>query len=120
MLEFLRGRRPDLTPAQLLATVPLVVALLVVVDVFDLAADERDALKWALVWAVALLAADTLLRIGRNIALGRGPLHPDEVVGGDELYLPLSEAEILEAERLEAEALPEGDYAPGGEDVDRP
>ncbi len=103
MFEFMRGRRPDVTPAQLLATVPAVVALLVVIGVFDLAGDEHDALKWAVAWAAVLLVADAAVRIGRNVGGRRGALPPDEVEGGDALFIPFTEEELAEAERLDAE-----------------
>lgn len=103
MFRFARGRRPDITPVQLLAAVPLVIALLAVVGVFELSDAELEALNKAVQLAFALLIADAVIRIGRNISGGRSEL-ADEIEGGDLLLRPPTEEELAEAERLEAES----------------
>jgi hypothetical protein len=118
MLETLRGRRPDVTPAQLLAAIPMVVALLAVLGVFDLEADEREALKYALYWSFVLLAADALIRIGRNFASRQEGW--DEVEGGLDLLIPPTEEDLAEAERLEAEAAELEPVAAPGSPDERP
>lgn len=102
MFRFARGRRPDVTPVQLLAAIPLLVALLAVIGVLDLSASELEGLDVAMKLAIALLLADAVIRIGRNLTRQREP-SPDEIEGGDLLIRPPTEEELLEAERLEAE-----------------
>jgi len=109
MFRFARGRRPDVTPVQLIVTIPLVVALLGAIGVFEFSGGELEALAKAVQLAFVLLAADTLIRIGRNVAGLRQEL-PDEIEGGELLLRPPTEEELAEAERLEAES-PE--IAPG-------
>lgn len=102
MFRFARGRRPDVTPVQLIASVPLVVALLAAIGLFDLSSSELEALTKAVQLAFVMLGADALIRIGRNVAAVRQEL-PEEIEGGDLLLRPPTEEELAEAERLEAE-----------------
>jgi hypothetical protein len=79
MLEFLKGRRPDITAAQIAAVVvagvPGVAALLTAVGVFDATAAQQDALTGAVtgatVLAAVLIGGDAALRSTRNLADAR-------------------------------------------------
>lgn len=61
-------KRPDITPAQLVAGIPILATLLRAFGVYDLNKEEQDALSDATVWAMALLGADAAIRFGRNLA----------------------------------------------------
>lgn len=79
MLGIFRGPRPDVTPAMtggfLLAGVPVIANLLHVFGVYDISAEQQDALNQAIQWGViaagALVLGDTGLRVGRNHADGK-------------------------------------------------
>lgn len=101
MFSWLYGRRPDLTPAQLIAAVPVVILLLWVLGAFDLSSEQQRGLMKAVEWGFVLIGADALIRIGRNVVAHRGLETPEEVAGGHLLLRPPSEEEIAEAERLE-------------------
>lgn len=63
-----RGLRPDITPAQVVALVGSVVALLVSFGV-DLSAEQRDSILTLVgILAGLLLVSDAGLRVGRNVA----------------------------------------------------
>jgi hypothetical protein len=106
------GRRPDVTPAQLVglvvAGVPVIATLLRAFGVFDLSQEQEDALSSAVGWAcgfgAVLLASDAGLRAARNAADSRRDaaalaapvtphaeppvvVEPDEDDLGDELEL---------------------------------
>ena len=76
MLDFLKGRRPDITAAQIAAVVvagvPGVATLLTTFGVGDVSAAQQDALSGALTWAAVLAAVliggDATLRSARNLA----------------------------------------------------
>ena len=76
MLEFLKGRRPDITAAQiaavLVAGVPGVATLLTTFGVGDVDAAQQEALTSALTWsavlAAVLIGGDATLRSARNLA----------------------------------------------------
>lgn len=76
MLEVFRGKRPDLTPAQvvgvLVGGVPIVSNLLHVFGVFDLSHEQsqalQDTLTWGGVFAGLLFGSDAVLRSARNHA----------------------------------------------------
>ena len=61
-------RRPDITPAQIIAGVPVVANLLAAFGVYSLSAAQQAALTDTLTWALALLGADALIRVGRNLS----------------------------------------------------
>jgi hypothetical protein len=75
-VKIFQGTKPDITPAQLLAAliagVPIVATLLSSFGVYDLSAEQQDALtktiQWGGVLAVALFGADAGLRAARNSA----------------------------------------------------
>ena len=60
--------RPDITPAQIIAGVPVVANLLAAFGVYSLSAGQQAALTDTLTWALALLGADALIRVGRNLS----------------------------------------------------
>lgn len=60
--------RPDITPAQIVAGVPVLANLLAAFGVYSLSAGQQAALQDTLGWALALLGADALIRVGRNLA----------------------------------------------------
>lgn len=60
--------RPDITPAQIIAGVPVVANLLAAFGVYSLTAGQQAALTDTLTWALALLGADALIRVGRNLS----------------------------------------------------
>jgi hypothetical protein len=76
MLDFLKGRRPDITAAQLAAVVvagvPGVATLLTTFGIADVSAGQQDALSGALTWsavlAAVLIGGDATLRSARNLA----------------------------------------------------
>ena len=131
MLEFLKGRRPDITAAQiaavLVAGVPGVATLLTTFGVGDVDAAQQEALTSALTWsavlAAVLIGGDATLRSARNLADAKtdaaamavgetAPLAPEidlqdaEVEFEDDGGLPVSDEEEFFAEseidRLEA------------------
>lgn len=60
--------RPDITPAQIIAGVPVLANLLAAFGVFTMTAGQQSALQDTLGWALALLGADALIRVGRNLS----------------------------------------------------
>ena len=65
-------KRPDITPAQIIAGVPILASLLRAFGVYDLSKEEQDALSNATTWAMALIAGDAVIRFGRNLAANAG------------------------------------------------
>jgi hypothetical protein len=76
VLNTFRGRRPDLTPAQvaavLVAGIPVLATLLTAFGVTDLSREHQDSLADALTWggvlAGLLIGGDATLRTARNVA----------------------------------------------------
>lgn len=68
MLDFITGRKPDITPAQVVSGIPILADLLHTFGVYDLSAEQVDSLNKTALWAVALLGADAVIRLGRNAA----------------------------------------------------
>lgn len=62
-------KRPDLTPAQLIAGVPVIANLLAAFGVYSLSDVQQAALTDTLQYALVLVGADAIIRVGRNIAL---------------------------------------------------
>ena len=131
MLDFLKGRRPDITAAQIAAVivagVPGVAILLTTFGVADVDAAQQDALAGALTWsailAAVLIGGDATLRSARNLADAKtdaaaltvgetAPLSPEidlqdpETDFEEDDGLPVSDEEEFfaesELERLEA------------------
>jgi hypothetical protein len=125
MLNAVRGQKPDLTPAQIVAGIPIICNLLAAFNVYHVTPAQEDALTNAGTWAIALVAGDALIRIGRNHAAakvsaaavsneGQPPVGPPAAGMGtmaaveqspdlDTSQPPLSEAE-LQAEGLPTDA----------------
>ena len=76
MFSIFKGRRPDITAAQvgavLVAGVPAIATLLTAFGVGDLSAAQQDALSGALTWSAILagllVGGDATLRAARNLA----------------------------------------------------
>lgn len=102
MFDSMRGRRPDLTPAQLLASLPTLAALGHVAGLYELSKEKRETLAHTIPWSLALIGADAFLRLGRNVGTRRAWDEPvDSIEGGFDLLTPPTEEELAEAERLE-------------------
>jgi hypothetical protein len=98
----MRGKRPDITPAQAIASLPVLAALGHVLGVYELSKAKREALEKMIPWAIVLIGADAFLRIGRNVGGWRvWDELADSVEGGFDLLTPPTEEELAEAERLE-------------------
>ena len=99
MLDFLKGRRPDITAAQIgavaVAGVPGVATLLTAFGVADIDAAQQEALSGALTWsallAAVLIGGDATLRATRNLADAKTDAADEEEFFAD------SELERLEA-----------------------
>lgn len=61
-------KRPDITPAQLVAGVPVLATLLQAFGIFDLSPEQRQALSDAITYSIGLVGADAIIRFGRNLA----------------------------------------------------
>jgi hypothetical protein len=96
MTSILRGPRPDLTPAQvvgvLLAAIPVIANLLRAFGLYDVSAEQQQALQEAMTWggvvAGLLFASDAGVRAARNAADARrdaallsAPAAPHDVSG---------------------------------------
>lgn len=66
-----QGPRPDITPAQLLASVPVVCGLLAAFGVWSPTPEQEDALELAMGWAVALIFGDAGLRAARGFSTAK-------------------------------------------------
>lgn len=95
----LKGTRPDITPAQIISGIPIFATLLRAFGVYDLAPDQQNALSDATTWAMALIAGDAILRVGRNYAAAKTafvgqPVPPqgDEIVDDEVVDLHPSDA----------------------------
>ena len=64
------GSRPDITPAQMIAGIPLVANFLATYGVWSPNPEQQGSLSDLLVWGFALLGADAAIRIGRNVRDG--------------------------------------------------
>jgi hypothetical protein len=75
MFNIFRGKRPDVTPAQvaavLVAGLPAVATLLSTFGIYDLTGAQQDALSGVLTWSAVLagllIGGDATLRTTRNI-----------------------------------------------------
>lgn len=62
------GKRPDITPAQIVSGVPILAECLHAFGVYDLSQAQQDSLGKMVTWALVLLGSDALIRVGRNLA----------------------------------------------------
>lgn len=113
MLDIFRGLRPDITPAQIIAGIPIIAELLHSFNLYTLTAPQQDSLSKAVTWGFVLIGGDAAIRIGRNVAAARNPgivappidyPTPDEIEGADGLGAPLTDDEINESRELERSA----------------
>lgn len=66
-MNIFSGMRPDITPAQIIAGIPLVANFLATYGVWSPNESQQGSLSDLMVWAFALLGADAAIRVGRNI-----------------------------------------------------
>jgi len=71
MANILTGQRPDITPAQLVSGIPILAELLHSFGIYNLSAAQQNSLAHAATWALALVAGDTILRVGRGVSAAR-------------------------------------------------
>jgi hypothetical protein len=71
VLNIFSGHRPDITPAQIVSGIPILAELLHTFGIYDLSQAQQDSLGKAATWALALIAGDTVLRVGRAHAQSR-------------------------------------------------
>jgi hypothetical protein len=71
MANIFTGQRPDLTPAQIVSAIPILAELLHSFGIYNLTQAQQDSLTHAATWAMALVAGDTILRVGRGVASSR-------------------------------------------------
>lgn len=64
-------RRPDLTPAQLLAGIPVLAQLLEAFGLYTLSGDQQTALYATIAWGASLILGDAYLRGKRNDAVAK-------------------------------------------------
>lgn len=62
--------RPAITPAQVIAGVPLLANLLAVYGIFTPNAAQSSALKDLIFWSIGLFGVDAVIRAARNIGDG--------------------------------------------------
>ncbi len=60
-------KTPDITPVQLVAGIPVVAELLHSFGVYDLSQAQQDSLTKAALYAMAIVGADAVIRLGRNL-----------------------------------------------------
>lgn len=61
-------KRPDVTPAQLVAAIPIIAEFGHAFGVYDLSAAQQNSLTHMVTYAVALIGGDAIIRFGRNLA----------------------------------------------------
>jgi len=71
MANIFTGQRPDITPAQIVSGFPILAELLHSFGIYDLSVAQQNALAHAATWALALVAGDTILRVGRGVSASR-------------------------------------------------
>lgn len=60
--------RPDITPVQIVSGIPILAELLHAFGVFTLSQAQQDSLGKMVTWAIALVGADAVIRVGRSVA----------------------------------------------------
>ena len=116
MFDFLKGRRPDITAAQIgagvVAGVPGVAALLTAFGVADVGAAQQDALSGAVTWsavlAAVLIGGDAALRATRNLADAKTDAAA-MAVGASPPLAPEDDLQDAEADFEEDDGLPVSD-----------
>lgn len=69
-MKWFTGFRPDITPAQIIAGIPIVAKFLAVYGVWSPSPEQQNGLSDLLTWAFVLIGADAAVRIGRNVGDG--------------------------------------------------
>lgn len=77
-VTWIKGKLPDITPAQLIALPVVAANLLRAFGVYDTSPEQEEALTDTMQWLAVLIGADAAIRIGRNVGLGRRSTMPDE------------------------------------------
>lgn len=80
------GKRPDITPAQVIAGIPFIAKFLTVYGIWSPTPDQLSSLSDLITWGFVLMGADAVIRVGRNVADGlkqknvtiEAPIAPDE------------------------------------------
>lgn len=60
-------KTPDITPAQIVAGIPILAEFGHAFGIYDLSQAQQDSLGKLVLWGIALLGADAAIRIGRAI-----------------------------------------------------
>lgn len=76
MFKWLAGSSPDITPAQIIAGIPLIANFLAAYGVWSPSPAQQGRLSDLLTWGFALLGADAAIRIGRNVRHGMAKTTP--------------------------------------------
>lgn len=72
--------RPSITPAQIVAGIPLLANLLDAWGVFTVSAAQQSTLRDTMLWAFGLIAGDAVIRLGRNLSDGIAKRHVPDVI----------------------------------------
>ena len=119
------GSRPDLTPAQLIAGIPIIGELLHTFGAYDLSQAQQDSLGKTVTFCFGLLGADAAVRIGRNLKDARvestaiaqggeapiGPIYPSQDYNEPYAEVPEDSAvDLGQEEPLTPEEISELDY----------
>lgn len=60
-------KTPDVTPAQLVAFIPLLAEFGHAFGIYDLSQAQQDSLSKLVIGAIALIGGDAVIRLGRNL-----------------------------------------------------
>lgn len=69
-MNWFKGNRPDITPAQIIAGIPLIANFLAAYGVWSPSPEQQARLSDLLTWGFVLIGADAAVRVGRNVADG--------------------------------------------------
>jgi hypothetical protein len=64
-------KRPDITPAQIVGSVPVIAEFVHAFGIYTFSASQVTSLNHALLYGVALIGGDALIRVGRALGIGR-------------------------------------------------
>jgi hypothetical protein len=64
-------KRPDITPAQIVAGVPVIADLGHAFNIWNFTASQQHAVTKAILYACVLMGADAAIRLGRSLGIGR-------------------------------------------------
>lgn len=63
--------KPSITPAQIVSGIPIAAEFGHAFGLYTLSQPQQDSLSKLVIWSLALLGADALIRVGRAIGLGK-------------------------------------------------